>query len=53
MIESEPSPFVGWITRFTYPLLYEPEVNFVRGSSSRKLSWWIVNSGQSAGKSIG
>jgi phosphate transport system substrate-binding protein len=41
------------ITTFTYALLYEQQSNQMQGQALVNFIWWIVNSGQSAGKTIG
>jgi phosphate transport system substrate-binding protein len=41
------------ITTFTYALLYQQQTNDAAGEALVSFLWWIVNSGQDAGTSIG
>lgn len=41
------------ITTFTYALLYQQQSNQTTGEALVNFLWWIVNSGQNAGTSIG
>ena len=41
------------ITTFTYALLYQQQTDQLKSQALVNFLWWIVNSGQNAGKSIG
>jgi len=41
------------ITTFTYALVYQAQSDQQKGSAVVNFVWWIVNSGQSAGKTLG
>lgn len=41
------------ITTFTYALVYQAQTDQQKGSAVVGFVWWIVNSGQSAGKALG
>jgi phosphate ABC transporter phosphate-binding protein len=41
------------ITTFTYALVYQHQTDQQKGSAVVNFIWWIVNNGQSAGKTLG